>query len=107
MPPQGHAKTVQGEVIRIAGRVRSEFYRNGGANWDREYRAMLNALIRHLGSHNAISDDDLARAKEIAHSINGKGDFDEDILDELALLALTWVKHNLEPVTLTTPAYKR
>lgn len=107
VPPQGPAKTVQGEVIRIAGRVRSEFYRNGGANWDREYRAMLNALIRHLGSHNALSDDDLARAKEIAHAINGKGDFDEDILDELALLALTWVKHNLEPVTLTTPAYKR
>lgn len=107
VPPQGPAKTVQGEVIRIAGRVRSEFYRNGGANWDREYRAMLNALIRHLGSHNALSDDDLARAKEIAHAINGKGDFDEDILDELALLVLTWVKHNLEPVTLTTPAYKR
>ena len=107
VPPQGPAKTVQGEVIRVAGRIRSEFYRNGGANWDREYRAMLNALIRHLGSHNALSDDDLARAKEIAHAINGKGDFDEDILDELALLVLTWVKHNLEPVTLTTPAYKR
>ena len=107
VPPQGHAKTVQGEVIRIAGRVRSEFYRNGGTNWDREYRSMLNTLIKHLGSHNALSDDDLARAKDIAHSINGKADFDEDILDELALLALTWVKHNLEPVTLTTPAYKR
>ncbi len=105
--PQGHAKTVQGEVIRIAGRVCSEFYRNGDANWDREYRAMLNALIRHLGSHNALSDDDLARAKEIAHAINGKGDFDDCILDELALLALAWIKHNLEPVTLKTTEYKR
>ena len=107
VPPQGPAKTVQGEVIRIAGRVRSEFYRNGGANWDREYRSMLNALIKHLGSHNALSDDDLARAKEIAHAINGKGDFDESILDELALLALAWIKHNLEPVTLKIPTYKR
>lgn len=105
--PQGHAKTVQGEVIRIAGRVRSEFYRNGGANWDREYRAMLNALIKHLGSHNALSDDDLARTKDIAHSINGKGDFDETILDELALLTLTWVSHNLDPIALKTPTYKR
>ena len=107
VPPQGPAKTVQGEAIRIAGRVRSEFYRNGGANWDREYRSMLNALIKHLGTHNALSEDDLARAKEIAHTINGKGDFDESILDELALLAVTWIKHNLEPVTLKTPAYKR
>ena len=107
VPPQGHAKTVQGEVIRIAGRVRSEFYRNGGANWDREYRSMLNAIIKHLGTHNALSDDDLARAKDIAHSINGKGDFDEDILDELAQLALTWVSHNLDPIALKTPAYKR
>lgn len=107
VPPQGHAKTVQGEVIRIAGRVRSEFYRNGGANWDREYRSMLNALIKHLGTNNALSDDDLARAKDIAHSINGKGDFDETILDELSLLALTWVKQNRDPVPLKTPAYKR
>ena len=107
VPPQGPAKTVQGEVIRIAGRVRSEFYRNGGANWDREYRAMLNALIKHLGSHNSLSDDDLARAKDIAHSINGKADFDETILVELSLLALTWVSHNLDPIALKTPAYKR
>ena len=107
VPPQGAAKTVQGEVIRIAGRVRSEFYRNGGANWDREYRSMLNALIKHLGSHNALSDDDLARAKDIAHSINGKADFDEDILDELALLALTWVSLNLEPFPLKKPTYTR
>ncbi|WP_317383479.1 ankyrin repeat domain-containing protein [Anaerobiospirillum succiniciproducens] len=107
VPPQGPAKTVQGEVIRIAGRVRSEFYRNGGANWDREYRSMLNALIKHLGTHNALSDDDLARAKEIAHAINGKGDFYEDILDELALLALTWVSLNLEPFPLKKPTYTR
>ena len=107
VPPQGSAKTVQGEVIRIAGRVRSEFYRNGGANWDREYRSMLNALIKHLGSHNSLSDDDLARAKDIAHSINGKADFDETILVELSLLALTWVSHNLDPIALKTPAYKR
>lgn len=107
VPPQGPAKTVQGEVIRISGRVRSEFYRNGGANWDREYRSMLNSLIKHLGSHNALSDDDIARAKEIAHAVNGKGDFDENILDELAILALTWVKHNLKPVPLKTPTYKR
>ena len=107
VPPQGHAKTVQGEVIRIAGRVRSEFYRNGGANWDRQYRSMLNALIKHLGTHNALSDDDLARTKDIAHSINGKADFDETILDELALLTLTWVSHNLDPIALKTPTYKR
>lgn len=107
VPPQGSAKTVQGEVIRIAGRVRSEYYRNGGANWDREYRSMLNSLIKHLGSHNALSDVDVARAKEIAHAINGKCDFDETILDELSLLALTWVSHNLDPIALKTPAYKR
>ena len=107
VPPQGSAKTVQGEVIRIAGRVRSEFYRNGGANWDREYRAMLNALIKHLGSHNSLSDDDLAHAKDIAHSINGKADFDENILDELAQLALIWVSLNLEPFPLKKPTYTR
>ncbi|MDK8193797.1 hypothetical protein QP794_27315 [Paenibacillus sp. UMB7766-LJ446] len=38
IPPQGHAQTVQGEVIRITGRVSHEVLNNGGGNWDAEYR---------------------------------------------------------------------
>lgn len=41
IPSSGAAKTVQGEVIRIPGRVRDELDRNGGVNWDRDYRKML------------------------------------------------------------------
>lgn len=41
VPPSGRAQTAQGEVIRIAGRVRGELLRNGGMNWDEDYRKML------------------------------------------------------------------
>ncbi|WKK99870.1 hypothetical protein Q0F98_21465 [Paenibacillus amylolyticus] len=50
IPAQGHAQTVQGEVIRITGRVSHEVLDNGGGNWDAEYRKMLDALIRYLGT---------------------------------------------------------
>ena len=40
VPSRGSAGTVQGEVVRIAGRIRDELERNGGANWDRAYRRM-------------------------------------------------------------------
>ncbi|MFC9712453.1 hypothetical protein ACFTRD_30480 [Paenibacillus sp. NPDC056933] len=37
-------------MIRITGRVSHEVLNNGGGNWDAEYRKMLDALTRHLGS---------------------------------------------------------
>src|SRR5262249_46492243 len=50
VPSSGAAKTVQGEVIRITGRISDEWYRNGGANWDQDYDAMARALIAHVES---------------------------------------------------------
>ncbi len=34
VPPSGRAETAQGEIIRIAGRVRHEMLDNGCINWD-------------------------------------------------------------------------
>lgn len=34
VPPSGPAKTVQGEVIRITGKLTREAFRNGNMNWD-------------------------------------------------------------------------
>jgi hypothetical protein len=41
VPGQGSAKTVQGEAIRITGRISQD----EGAHWDAEYRKMLSALL--------------------------------------------------------------
>ena len=41
VPDSGQCQTLQGEVIRIAGRVGYEVYDSGGINWDRSFGALL------------------------------------------------------------------
>lgn len=48
VPSSGPAATVQGEVIRISGRINDEIERNGGVNWDGDYRKMADAFLDHL-----------------------------------------------------------
>lgn len=48
VPSSGPAATVQGEVVRISGRIDNELVMNGGANWDADYQAMAKALLAHL-----------------------------------------------------------
>ncbi len=45
VPSSGAASTVQGEVIRIGGRIHGELERNGGANWDADHRKMAEAWL--------------------------------------------------------------
>ena len=107
IPSSGAAKTVQGEVIRIPGRVRDELDRNGGVNWDRDYRKMLQAMPHYLSLGTALSDTDLEEAKQLISQIYGK-DFNDGLrLDRLCQLALAWIKQNPEPLLLEKTSYKR
>ena len=107
IPSHGAAKTLQGEVVRIAGRVRDEMNRNGGCNWNRDYRMMLDAFVKHVASESALSDAELEEVKSLASSISPSGNFDETSLDRLCELATKWVLQNPEPIKLETPKYKR
>ena len=107
IPSSGAAKTVQGEVIRIPGRVRDELDRNGGVNWDRDYRKMLQALPQYLSLGIPISDQELEETKELIAQVHGKDFDDEPRLDRLCQLALAWIKQNPEPLLLEKTSYKR
>lgn len=107
IPSSGAAKTVQGEVIRIPGRVRDELDRNGGANWDRDYRKMLQTLPQYLSLGNPLSDQELEESKQVIARIHSKESDDEAILDRLCQLAIAWIKQNPEPLSLEVPNYKR
>ena len=107
IPSSGAAKTVQGEVIRIPGRVRDELDRNGGVNWDRNYRKMLQAMPHYLSLGTPLSDNDLEEAKQLISQIYGK-DFNDGLrLDRLCQLSIAWIKQNPEPLPLEEPSYKR
>ena len=107
IPSSGAAKTVQGEVIRIPGRVRDELDRNGGVNWDRDYRKMLQALPQYLSLGIPLSDQELAETKELIAQVHGKDFDDEPRLDRLCQLALAWIKQNPNPIDLKEPSYNR
>ncbi|MDR2492043.1 MAG: ankyrin repeat domain-containing protein [Coriobacteriales bacterium] len=107
VPPAGAAKTVQGEVIRITGRVSDEISRNGGMNWDKEYRSMLDALLRHLATENPLPDDLLAEAAEHKEALRRSvaGHYHE--ADRLCELSVAWVLANPQPTPLGETSYRR
>ena len=107
IPSSGAAKTVQGEVIRIPGRVRDELDRNGGVNWDRDYRKMLQALPQYLSLGIPLSEQELEETKELIAQVHGKDFDDEPRLDRLCQLAIAWIKQNPEPLLLEKTSYKR
>ncbi len=107
VPSSGACATVQGEVIRIAGRVSDELHRNGGVNWNADYDAMLRAFCEHLGSHAALSPDELAECAALARQRSRISTEKGEGTARLAQLSVKWVSSNPTPIPLPPPAYKR
>lgn len=103
VPGTGAAPTVQGEVIRISGRVADEIVRNGGINWDDNYREMVDAFDAHMASGMPLPDEALARSRVAASEIRRKRG-DPAVLMELAV---QWVALNPMPIALAKPDYDR
>ncbi len=106
IPSKGAAKTVQGEVIRITGRVRDEICRNGGTNWDSDYKKMLDALLVHFALGTPLDNVSLDEAASIAKEVRRMGDGSEGI-SRLCELAVQWVIANPNPMPLAKPNYNR
>lgn len=106
VPSSGAAATVQGEVIRISGRISMEIHGNGSANWDADFKKMLNALVVHLGSAVPLSDMELAEADTLAAALKSGTDPAEHS-DRLCELAVCWVIANPQPIPSNTPSYSR
>lgn len=107
IPSKGSAKTVQGEVVRIAGKVRDEIYRNGGGNWDANFKKMLAAFVVHLSTFNALAATEIEKVNLITKAIRENGDGEVDELNFLCELATKWVLANPNPVLLEKPNYSR
>ena len=105
VPSQGAAKTVQGEVIRIAGRVSDEILDNGGVNWDNDYRKMLDALAGYLGMGTPLKPREIKKAAGLCAKLQGGSGGAEPV--QLAELAVRWVVKNPAPLPLGKPEYKR
>jgi len=107
VPSKGSANTVQGEVIRVSGKVRDEIYRNGGGNWDADFRKMLDSLLVNFSSGNPLTDADLAEGQGIVKYIRKNADGNDDGIHFLCELANRWVQKNPNPMKLVKPNYRR
>jgi hypothetical protein len=106
VPPGGSAESVQGEVVRIAGRVGYEILTNGGGNWDGDFDRMLVAFGEHVRSGGALDEPSLARVDSALRSLRG-GRFDKAAVDALTEESVRWVLRNPDRVPLSAPAYRR
>ncbi|SFG42048.1 ankyrin repeat domain-containing protein [Prevotella sp. KH2C16] len=120
VPASGHAPTVQGEVIRICGKVAREVLDNGACNWDRDYRKLPQSLPGYFAMGHPIPglkrtglaallpgrpEDENQELAALARSI-GPESTEEDF-NRLYELAVKWVLANPEPIKLGRVGYRR
>lgn len=106
VPGDGAAQTVQGEAIRVTGRIANELLGNGGVNWDRDFRAMADALASYLGAGNPLDAGELGEVEAVVRALT-PGVADSAQQGRLAELAVRWVGQNPDPISLGEVPYRR
>ena len=103
VPSSGPAVTVQGEVVRIAGRICAELERHGGINWDLGYRKMADAFAVHVASGVPLAEPLLAETRELVAQLKRKNGDPQRLCE----LAVSWVAQNPTPLELPPLDYDR
>lgn len=102
VPDSGQCQTLQGEVIRIAGRVGYEVYDNGGINWDRSFGKLLDQYLSVVRSGLPMPPDSVARAEAAVASLKSRS-MSHQAVDDITELAVAWVRLNPVLVELDLP----
>ena len=93
-------------MIRITGRISDEIERNGGVNWDRDYRLMADALCDIFASGSPLPAADLTAAKKSVQHLRGRNKAETNLAG-LSELAVRWVLANPDPLPLGATRYAR
>ncbi len=101
VPGSGKAKFVQGEALRIAGKLSHEILDNGSVNWDEDYRAMKDELADII-SGGCPADEEIIRAVR-----NISPNTCECTFNKIAEAVVGWILSNPEPKELETVSYRR
>jgi len=68
-PALGQADTLQGELIRIMGKLTDEAYRNGNRNWDSDCERMLRFVGTKLSRLESVSEEERAEIEDLVAQI--------------------------------------
>ena len=101
VPGSGKAAYVQGEAIRIIGRLSHEVLDNGGANWDDDFRAMRDALAVYLSGGRPAGENIIRAVRGISPQTG------EETFNEIAEAVVGWILSNPQPVELKAVSYRR
>lgn len=105
VPASGAAETLQGEVLRITGKLSYELLDNGGMNWDREYQRMVQAMKRYISIGNGFTQEELQEVHEILSiCIDGRGG---EGMERLCEFTVDWILRNPDLIPLGSSSYKR
>ncbi|NYG58682.1 hypothetical protein BJ980_001605 [Nocardioides daedukensis] len=102
VPVSGPATIVQGEVLRLAGKLSREIDGNGSINWNNDFRSMTDALGVHLASGKPV--DNLDELAPMLGRIR-TGNAPQADLACVRESAVAWVLGNPDPTPLPTPSY--
>ena len=95
VPNGGEAATVQGEVIRIVGRLGYEALEMGYVNWDEDYVKMIDFWFETVG------------AAEEAMTVVKRRKAGEVDIDALTEATIAWVAEHPQPIALGEVPYRR
>lgn len=106
--PNGNAKTLQGEVVRTAGRIDDELQRNGGENWDDDYRKMARFFVANLRGGEPLNDDEIAAIDRIVAKLDrARPRWNDSALRTLRDAGVAWVARNPKPRKCPRVDYRR
>jgi hypothetical protein len=97
VPNSGESETIQGEVIRIVGKVGHEILDNGGLNWNKVFSQMLQELIQYFSIGIKLSEKDIETASIAKKQLSG-GAYNEEAIEKLEEIAVKWVLTNPTPM---------
>lgn len=69
VPDSGRAKSMQGELIRICGKLTREAYDNGNCNWNGEISRMWRFVGKHLDDGETFSEAERAGIRRAVATI--------------------------------------
>lgn len=104
VPSRSYAQTLQGEVIRISGKIAREIKDNAARNWDEDYKNMLDAFCVFVQKGQALSEELQEELSSIAKEIKRTK---EEHIYRFCELAVLWVLQNPQPLALERPGYAR
>ena len=105
VPKSGQADTIQGEIIRVVGKLSHEILDNGANDWDKDYNKMLAELENYFAIENDADKETAQEAIALSKKISKKSSYED--LSKLTSLAVKWVVANPTLIKIGRVSYDR